>query len=158
MGFALSDMQLSSSAFSQRSQIPQKHTGEGEDVSPPLSWEKAPEGTQSFAIFCFDPDAPLASPGSYGFVHWLVYNLPATTTSLAEGSTEGTAGKNNFDNAAYNGPMPPEGHGPHHYYFWVVALDRDLQLDGGLTLWEFFRQAEPHIIGMNRLVGIYERG
>jgi len=159
MGFALSDMQVSSPAFTQRGAIPRRHTGEGEDLSPELNWSPVPEGTRSLAVFCHDPDAPLASPGSYGFVHWLVYNLPADARSLAEDSSgEGTLGKNDFGGTAYGGPMPPEGHGPHHYYFWVLALDRDLQLDPGLTLWQFLEQVEPHVLGMNRLVGLYERG
>ncbi len=157
MGFALSDMQLTSAAFKSRGPIPKKHTGEGNDVSPSLAWSGAPDGTQSFAVICHDPDAPLVTPGTYGFVHWVLYNLPASTNALAEGSGEGTAGGNDFGNTGYGGPMPPEGHGVHHYFFWVLALDRELDLEPGLTLWQFLERAEPHIIGMNRLVGTYER-
>ncbi|MBE0610118.1 MAG: YbhB/YbcL family Raf kinase inhibitor-like protein, partial [Dehalococcoidia bacterium] len=68
MGFALSKMQLTSTAFEQGGRIPAKHTGEGEDVSPALAWSAAPDGTRSFAVVCHDPDAPLVSKGSYGFV------------------------------------------------------------------------------------------
>lgn len=157
MGFALSDMQLTSTAFESRGPIPKKHTGEGEDVSPALAWSGAPAGTQSFAVICHDPDAPLVMPGTYGFVHWVLYNLPASTTGLAEGTGEGTAGGNDFGKTGYGGPMPPEGHGVHHYFFWVLALDRELDLEPGLTLWQFLERTEPHIIGMNRLVGTYER-
>lgn len=158
MGFALSDMQLTSTAFDSRGAIPKRHTGEGEDVSPALSWSGAPNGTRSFAVICHDPDAPLVTPGTYGFVHWVVYNLPGSTTGLDEGTGEGTVGANDFGGSGYGGPMPPEGHGVHHYFFWLLALDADLALDAGLTLWQFLEQAEPHIIGMNRLVGTYERG
>lgn len=158
MGFALSDMQLTSSAFDSRGPIPRKHTGEGEDVSPQLAWSGAPEGAQSFAVICHDPDAPLVMPGTYGFVHWVLYNLPASTAELAEGTGEGTAGGNDFGKTGYGGPMPPEGHGVHHYFFWVLALDRKLDLEPGLTMWQFLERAEPHIIGMNRLVGTCERG
>ena len=77
MGFALSTMQLTSSAFETGNVIPTQHTGEGDDVSPALAWTDAPEGTQSFAIICHDPDAPLVTPGRYGFVHWVLYNIPA---------------------------------------------------------------------------------
>ena len=157
MGFALSDMQLTSSAFEAGGAIPAKYTGEGEDVSPPLKWTSSPDGTQSFAVICHDPDAPLVSPGTYGFVHWVLYNLPASVTSLEEGADAGTAGGNNFDKTGYGGPMPPEGHGVHHYFFWVLALDRQLDLKPGLTLWEFLEKAEPHVLGMNRLVGTYRR-
>lgn len=157
MAFALSDMQLTSPAFAPREPIPKKHTGEGEDVSPALAWTGAPDGTKSFAVICHDPDAPLVTPGTYGFVHWVLYNLPASTTELAEGTGEGTAGGNDFGGTGYGGPMPPEGHGVHHYFFWILALDRQLDLEPGLTMWQFLQRAEPHIIGMNRLVGIYER-
>jgi len=158
MGFALSDMQLTTRAFESRGVIPRKYTGEGDDVSPALSWSGAPDGTKAFAVICHDPDAPLVTPGTYGFVHWVLYDLPASTTSLDEGTGEGTAGVNDFGNAGYGGPMPPEGHGVHHYFFWVLALDRELDLEAGLTLWKFLEKVEPHILGMNRLVGTYERG
>lgn len=157
MGFALSAMTIESSAFSNGSRIPTKHTGEGEDISPPLTWVNPPEGARSFAVLCHDPDAPLVSPGTYGFVHWVVYNLPGSTRKLTEGASEGTVGKNDFGNRNYGGPMPPQGHGTHHYYFWVLALDRELNLDAGLTLWEFLEEAEPSVIGMNRLIGTYSR-
>ena len=158
MGFALSKMQVASEAFTNGGAIPAKHTGEGANVSPALSWTGAPEGAKSFAVICHDPDAPLVSPGSYGFVHWVLYNLPAGTTSLAEGTSEGTNGATDSGKSAYGGPMPPEGHGVHRYYFWVLALDAELNLPPDLTLWEFLEKAEPHVIAMNRLVGTYERG
>lgn len=160
MGFAFSnDMQLTSSAFSHDGAIPTRFTGEGEDVSPALSWSNAPEGTQAFAVVCHDPDAPLISAnGTYGFVHWVHYNIPASVTSLPEGCDQHTQGKNNFGKTGYGGPMPPEGHGQHKYYFWVIALDQDLQLPAGLTLWELLAKIEPHALAMNRLVGTYQRG
>lgn len=159
MGFALSDMQLKSGSFTQGGDIPRKHTGEGEDVSPQLSWSNAPEGTKAFAVVCHDPDAPLVSPtGTYGFVHWVLYNIPATTTRLDEGTTQHTSGSTDFGKTGYGGPMPPEGHGKHHYYFWVLALSDDSPLPPGMTLWELLRAVEPKVLGMNRLVGTYQRG
>ncbi len=159
MGFALSnDLQLTSPAFEHHGKIPSKHTGEGEDVSPALSWTGAPDGTKSLAIICHDPDAPLVKPGTYGFSHWVLYNLPASTKSLDEGTTEGVAGATDFGKVGYGGPMPPEGHGRHHYYFWVLALDRDPDLEPGLTLEQFLQKVEPNVIGMNRLIGTYKRG
>src|SRR5690606_3797931 len=123
-----------------------------------LSWSHLPEGTQSLALFCHDPDAPLASPGSYGFVHWVLYNIPASVAELPEGVQGYTSGKNDFGTTRYGGPMPPEGHGVHHYYFWLLALDRELDLPAELTLWQLLERVEPHVIGMNRLVGTYSRG
>ncbi|MCE8013722.1 YbhB/YbcL family Raf kinase inhibitor-like protein [Billgrantia desiderata] len=158
MAFALSNMQVESSAFAAHEAIPTRHTGEGDDLSPPLSWRDAPEGTKGYAIVCHDPDAPLVQHGSYGFVHWLLYNLPGSTTSLGEGSSDGTRGKNDFGKVGYAGPMPPEGHGVHHYYFWVLALDKPTDLPEGLGLGELLKQLEPHLLGMNRLIGTYRRG
>ena len=158
MGFALSGMQLTSSAFTAGSAIPSKHTGEGEDVSPALAWTDAPEGTKSFAIVCHDPDAPLLTPKGYGFVHWVLYGIPGDVSNLAENSRDYTQGSNDFGNAGYGGPMPPEGHGVHNYFFWVLALDNELDLPAGLSMLELFESVEPHCIGMNRLIGTYQRG
>lgn len=158
MGFALSDMTLSSTAFGGHGRIPEKHSGEGEDVSPPLSWSNPPQGTRSYVVICHDPDAPLITgDGNYGFVHWVLYNIPGNVTSLPEGTEEHTAGRNDFGNVGYGGPMPPDGHGVHHYYFWVLALDTEPNLEPGLTMWEVLARVEPNVLGMNRLLGTYER-
>ncbi len=158
MGFALSDLNLTTNAFTDGGAIPARHTGEGEDVSPALDWSQAPEGTKAFAVICHDPDAPLVSPGgTYGFVHWVLYNIPGDVNQLEEGTQAYTPGKNDFGNVGYGGPMPPDGHGVHRYYFWVLALDTDEQLPSGLSLWQMLERLEPNIIGMNRLVGTYQR-
>jgi len=158
MGFALSDLELTSPAFKTGRAIPEKHAGEGEDVSPPLIWTNVPAGTRSFAVFCHDPDAPLISDrGEYGFVHWVLYNIPASVTSLDAGVADYASGRNNFDRTGYGGPMPPPGHGTHYYFFWVLALDIEPSLPDGLLLWEMLEKVEPHVLGMNRLVGTYER-
>ncbi|MDZ7780709.1 MAG: YbhB/YbcL family Raf kinase inhibitor-like protein [Gemmatimonadota bacterium] len=158
MGFALSDMQVRSSAFDDRERIPRKHTGEGDDVSPAIEWTSAPDGTRAYAVICHDPDAPLCKPGSYGFVHWVLYNIPGSVKGIPEGGGEEyTTGQTDFGRTGYGGPMPPEGHGPHHYFFWVLALDRELDLPPGLTMEQLLEQVEPHVVGMNRLVGTYER-
>jgi len=158
MGFALSNMQLTSSAFEQSGAIPAKHTGEGEDVSPQLAWSNAPDGAKAYAVICHDPDAPLISKqGTYGFVHWVLYNIPASTAGLSEGTDDHTKGTNDFGKQGYGGPMPPNGHGSHQYYFWILALNEDLALDDGLTMWQLLERIEPNVIGMNRLVGSYLR-
>lgn len=157
MGFALSDMQLTSSAFEAGGNIPTRHTGEGEDFSPALSWSGAPDGTRSFALICHDPDAPLVLPGNYGFVHWVLYGIPASATQLPEGVEDYVQGANNFGKPGYGGPMPPEGHGPHHYFFWLLALDSEPELEPGLTMWELLQKIDSSVIGMNRLVGTYSR-
>lgn len=158
MGFALSDMQLTSTAFENGGAIPAAHSCEGEDISPALSWNSVPAGTKAFAVICHDPDAPLVTPGgTYGFVHWVLYNIPASTTSLEAACNEFTSGLNDFGNQSYGGPAPPNGHGKHHYYFWVLALNDAVELEAGLTLWQLLEKVEPTLTGMNRLIGTYER-
>ena len=158
MAFVKSDMKVTSSAFEPHGSIPRRFSGEGENVSPPLAWSNPPEGTRSFAVICHDPDAPLVKNGRYGFVHWLLYDLPATTDGLAEATKEGKEGPNDFGDTGYGGPMPPEGHGTHHYFFSVLALDEELGLDAGADLPTLLNAAEPHLLGMNRLVGTYRIG
>ena len=157
MGFALSNMQLTSEAFVTGGPIPPKYTGEGTDVSPPLGWNAVPQATASFVILCHDPDAPLVTSNQYGFVHWVLYNIGGSVGGLGEGSSDYTPGKNDFGNHAYGGPMPPEGHGNHHYFFWLMALDSALDLEPGLRMAELLPRIEPNVIAMNRLVGVYRR-
>jgi len=155
--FALSDLKVSSPAFDEGGSIPAKHTGEGEDTSPQLDWTNVPDGTRSFAVICHDPDAPVVKDGGYGFVHWVLYNVPGGTTSLPEGTADGTTGPSDFGKPGYGGPMPPEGHGTHRYFFWVLALGRDADLKPGLTLRQLLETVESDVLGMNRLLGTYER-
>lgn len=97
----------------------------GKNRSPQLSWSGAPEGTKSFAITCFDPDAPTGS----GYWHWLAWGIPASVTSLAESAgtdhppAGGRSGYTDFGAANYGGPAPPKDDGPHRYLFTVYALD-----------------------------------
>ena len=158
MGFSLSEMELASSAFQQQGNIPRNYTGEGDDVSPPLSWSNVPEGTRSFALICHDPDAPLVTPGGYGFVHWVVYNISGSVRQFLEDEKSYTSGVNSFGRDGYGGPIPPEGHGIHHYFFWILALDVEPDLEPGLSMEDLLREIEPIVIGMNRLVGTYSRG
>lgn len=158
MGFALSDLELTSDAFATRGPIPRRYTGDSDDVSPPLEWRHVPEGTRSFAVICHDPDAPLVTPGgNYGFVHWVLYNIPGSVTRLEEGTREYTSGVHDFGKTGYMGPKPPDGHGVHQYYFWVLAIGEETSLEPGLTLTELLAGIEPAVLGMNRLIGTYER-
>ena len=91
----------------------------GENQSPQLAWEGAPPETRSFAVTCFDPDAPTGS----GYWHWTVCNIPASTTRLDAGASTGTAGRNDYGASGYGGPCPPKGDGAHRYVFTVYALD-----------------------------------
>jgi len=157
MGFAPSAMQLTSTAFAPMARIPKQYTGEGADISPPLAWRNAPPGANSFALVVHDPDAPLVTPSAYGFTHWVLYNIPGSVTELHEADKSYTSGHNSFGKPGYGGPMPPELHGVHHYYFWLLALRSDTKLPAGLSMQDLFAAIEPQVLGMNRLIGTYSR-
>ena len=157
MGNVSSRLQLSSPEFESLGKMPRKFTQEGDNISPPLEWTNVPSETRSFAIICHDPDAGVVVMGGYGVPHWVLYNIPADVLYLPEGTDKYTQGINIRKQQGYIGPMPPEGHGQHHYYFWTMALNKELDLKSGLTLWELMHEIEPYVIAMDRLVGLYER-
>jgi Raf kinase inhibitor-like YbhB/YbcL family protein len=145
------DLKLKSPAFKHHERIPDDHSGDGEDVAPALEWSGVPEGTQAFAIVVHDPDAPLVD----GFTHWVAYGIPGDATSLPEGGGSVVNGTNSMGTAGYNGPAPPPDHGSHHYYFWIYALDEDLDLQPGLDRRAPLDQIEDHVIEQARLVGTF---
>ncbi len=152
MALNLKDLKLVSSAFPDGGRIPQRHTGEGEDTSPELSWSGVPEGTRSIAVICHDPDAPLPD----GFVHWVLTGIPADATGISEGGgNEYRQGSNGWGGTGYRGPMPPPGHGDHRYYFWVYALS--VEVDEALTRREFIDRYGKAVIEQARTVGLYSR-
>ena len=146
------DLRIRSSAFDGQKRIPEEHTGDGEDRAPALEWSGVPDGTKSFAVVVHDPDAPLVD----GFTHWVAYNIPGDASGIPEDGEGVTQGTNSFGNQGYNGPAPPEGHGPHHYYFWVYALDEDRQLEAGLDRRALLDRIEDHVIEQARVIGTYE--
>jgi Raf kinase inhibitor-like YbhB/YbcL family protein len=154
MSLKLGNLKIKSDAFVS-GRIPKRNAGDGENLSPPLEWSGAPNGTVEFALVCHDPDAPLVQ----GFTHWVLYGIPATTTKLAEGQKPDTfaAGLNGMGKPGYMGPYPPNGHGPHHYFFWIYALDKGLALKPGLTREQLLQSIDGHVLEQARVVGTYER-
>lgn len=151
-------MQLTSTAFAEGATIPAEHTCDGRDASPALAWSSAPERTKTFALICDDPDAPRGT-----FVHWVIYDLPATTQRLAEGMPRqkqldggGRQGANDFRKVGYGGPCPPPGK-PHRYYFKLYALDTTLDLEPGATKAQFEDAMKGHVLAEARLMGTYGR-
>jgi hypothetical protein len=138
-------IEVFSPAFESGATIPKKHTGEGEDVSPPLQWSSLPQGTKEIAIIADDPDAP-------------TQKIPADRRGLPEGSTEeALEGINDFGEVGYDGCMPPRGHGVHHYHFKVYALDTELDAPSGLSKDELLAAIEGHVLDEGELIGTYER-
>ncbi len=147
-------IEVSSPAFEPGGAIPRKHTGEGQDVSPALTWAVVSDETEEIALICDDPDAPTPAP----WVHWVVYKIPADRTGLPEGGTQGALeGKNDFGGTGYGGPMPPRGHGVHHYHFKIYALDAELEMTSGLTKERLLEAIEGHVLAEGELIGTYER-
>jgi Raf kinase inhibitor-like YbhB/YbcL family protein len=149
---------LISDAFAQGQPIPQRHTCDGEDLSPPLSWEGLPTETQSVVLICDDPDAPMGT-----WVHWILCNLPPETTSLPEGvpavsqlPNGAVQGITDFGRPGYGGPCPPRG-GPHRYFFRIAALDTVLSLEPGPTRDDVEHAMEGHVLAQGSLMGTYER-
>ncbi len=147
------DLKIFSPAFDNLGSIPDRHTGSGEDVSPELGWTGVPDGTSQLALICHDPDAPMPD----GFTHWVIYGIPADESGLSEGGGgQFVEGQNDFGNSGWNGPAPPEGHGVHHYYFWLYALDTEIDAGPGLSRLELLDRIRDHVVEQARLVGTYE--
>jgi Raf kinase inhibitor-like YbhB/YbcL family protein len=153
MKLNIKDLRVSSSAFALLDRIPDRYTSKGENISPPMTWAGVPPNTQQLALICYDPDAPLVR----GFNHWLVYGIPPEVNAIAAGDgTMFTEGKNSMESIGYTGPAPPPGHGVHHYYFWLYALNTALDLAPGLDREQLLDAIAPHIIEQARVVGTYE--
>jgi Raf kinase inhibitor-like YbhB/YbcL family protein len=154
MSLKLGNLKLTSSAFQPLGRMPKSNAGDGENKSPPLEWSGAPSGTQQFGLVCHDPDAPLPQ----GFTHWVVYGIPAATTRLPEGQPADAfvGGVNDTGKPGYVGPYPPNGHGPHHYYFWLFALG-SASLRPGMNRIQFLDAIKDKTLEQARLVGVYER-
>ncbi|MBI4566312.1 MAG: YbhB/YbcL family Raf kinase inhibitor-like protein [Planctomycetes bacterium] len=147
-------IQITSTAFEPGGPIPRKYTGEGPDVSPALSWTGVPAGSKELALICDDPDAPTPKP----WVHWVLYQLSTSLTGLREGDAGGgLQGKNDFGQNRYGGPMPPPGHGVHHYHFKMYALDTSLEAGSGWTKDRLLAAMKGHILAEGELIGTYER-
>ncbi len=142
-------------AFENGSTIPRMYTQEGDNISPPLKWVDAPEGTKAYALIVDDPDAPRDEP----WVHWVLYGIPGDTHELIEGNADDlyTSGCNTAGHHHYDGPMPPPGHGVHQYHFKLYALSDELDLQPGATKKDLLRAMDGYILAMTEIVGTYER-
>jgi Raf kinase inhibitor-like YbhB/YbcL family protein len=151
-------MRIVSAAFGNGGSIPRAFTCQGDDTSPPLAWFEVPPEARSFALIVDDPDAPDPAAPKRVWVHWVLFNVPATTTSLVEGVTTPPAGskngKNDWGRSSYGGPCPPVGR--HRYFFKLYALDTKLSL-GSPTKAELEAAMSGHVLAHAILVGTYEK-
>ncbi len=148
---------LKSNAFAQGSDIPQKFTCDGPDVSPALSWSEPPTGTQSLGLIMDDPDAPAGT-----WVHWVLYELPASTRELGENvpkdrelANGARQGQNDFGHTGYGGPCPPRG-SSHRYFFKLYALDAKTNLKPGASKAELEKAMQGHILAKAELMGRFK--
>ena len=147
---------LMTGAFAEGATIPRLHTCEGADISPALEWSGEPGETRSFALIMDDPDAPRGT-----WNHWLLYDIPASVHSLAQGvqaDAAGMSGTNDFGKPGYGGPCPPPGHGPHRYFFRLYAVGApSLGLKRGAKRAEIDKALHGKIIAEAQCMGRYER-
>jgi Raf kinase inhibitor-like YbhB/YbcL family protein len=151
------ELEVTSPAFKNGGPIPARYTADGMNISPPLDWSGAPQGTGSFVLMCDDQDAPTGS-----FMHWIVYNIPPGVSGFDEDVPpydelydDIRQGLNDFGRYGYGGPAPPSG--KHRYYFKVYALDRMLDLEGRVARKDLIRAIEGHILAKGQLIGKYAR-
>lgn len=150
MALFIDSLAISSPPIASLQPIPSEHVADGGNTAPVLSISGVPAGTVELAVICHDPDAPLPN----GFTHWTVYGIPASASDVDVSASGVREGPNGIGAAGWTGPQPPAGHGQHHYYFWVYALNRPVT--GEPTREEFLRDYVDAVIEQARVVGTYE--
>ncbi len=152
-------MNLTSPAFAEGAAIPRRHTCEGQDVAPDLAWNGAPAGTKSFALIVDDPDAPDPAAPKRTWVHWVLYDMPASATGIPEGGKTPAGardGKNDWGRGGYGGPCPPIGR--HRYFHKLYALDAVLGDLGRPDKAALEQAMRGHVLAEAALIGTYQKG
>lgn len=152
-------MVVTSSAFNDGQRMPDKYTCVGENVSPDIAWSNTPNKAKTIAMICDDPDAPAGT-----WVHWVIFNIPADWQKVPEAvsseeilSNGACQGMNSFGKTGFGGACPPKGHGRHHYFFKVYALDTTLDLGPGATKQDLETAMIGHVLATGELMGTYSR-
>ena len=155
---SVASLTLTCPVFSTGGKIPVKYTQQGENVSPPLTWNLTPAGTQSFALIMEDIDGP-----SGIITHWIIFNIPGSTVELAEAvlvqdqlPNGALQGNNVRGTRGYIGPAPPAGT-THRYELTLFALDQKLSLNAGAVRADFIGAIQGHILAVGQTMGIYQR-
>lgn len=152
---------FNSSAFQDGAEIPSRHTCDGQDISPPLSWSGVPADAKSLVLIVDDPDAPDPAAPQRTWTHWLLYNIPPETSGLPEGVTPqdlppGTKhGNNDWHRSGYGGPCPPIGR--HRYFHKLYALDIMLTDLGTPDKAHLEKAMQGHVVAQAHMVGLYQR-
>ena len=149
-------MQLTSPAFANNNTIPKEYTCDGQNISPPLSFENVPSNTRSLVLIMDDHDVPKNLVPSGIFDHWVVFNIPSRTKGAAANEIlTGIYGSNSSGKPEYTGPCPPDKE--HRYIFTLYALDSILSLQQGASKDEVLKALNGHIIAEAILIGRFNR-
>jgi Raf kinase inhibitor-like YbhB/YbcL family protein len=146
----MADLKVKSPAFEHGKLIPKKYSCDGQDINPPLTIEGIPKEAKTLVLALDDPDAPSGT-----FDHWIVWDIPASTTKIAENSVPGKEGFNSARQTGYMGPCPPSG--THRYFFKVYALDIELNLGLGSKKKDAEKAMQGHVLAKGELMGTYTR-
>ena len=152
-------MKIQSPAFSHGGSIPREYTCDDADTAPELQWSGAPSGTKSFALIVDDPDAPDPKAPKTVYVHWVLYDIPASASGIPKGGKTPAGardGKNDWKRTGWGGPCPPIGR--HRYFFKLYALDAMLGDLKSPTKADVLKAMEGHVLDQAELMGTYERG
>jgi Raf kinase inhibitor-like YbhB/YbcL family protein len=150
VGLNIQDLRITSEAAAHGGRLDDRFAYDKGNEVPTLTISGVPDDAVELAVICHDPDAPLP----HGWTHWVLYGIPTDTTTIDASADETfRGGPTGFGEPGWGGPLPPEGHGDHHYYFWVYALSRPV--DGTPSREEFLDSYADAIIEQNRLVATY---
>jgi Raf kinase inhibitor-like YbhB/YbcL family protein len=154
-------MRLTSPSFEAGGEIPRHYTCQGDDISPALAWADVPAGAKTLALIVDDPDAPDPAAPKTTWVHWVVFDIPATATGLPEGAGAGLpagarTAKNDCGRSAWGGPCPPVGR--HRYFFKLYALDVSLPAERVGTKADLEKAMENHVLASAQLMATYAKG
>jgi hypothetical protein len=159
---AAATITVSSPAFKNGMPIPRQYAQDGVNISPPLQWSGVPSASRELVLVVEDPDAPMPNP----IVHWVVFGIAPTTSSLPENLPQGPRlttpviarqGSNYNKEHRYTGPKPPVGHGVHHYHFQLFALDKNLSVGDAPEKNDLLKTMQGHVLAQGELIGTYER-
>ena len=146
----MKELTIKSPSFQHNSPIPKKYSCDGENTNPSLTIEGTPKESKSLALIVDDPDAPNGT-----FDHWVVWNIPPSTTKVAENSVPGMEGLNGARQKGFMGPCPPSG--THRYFFKIYALDTELNLGAKSTKRDLEKAIQGHVLAKGELIGLYHR-
>jgi Raf kinase inhibitor-like YbhB/YbcL family protein len=146
----MQELTIKSPAFEPNKLIPKKYSCDGDDINPPLAIEGIPKDAKTLVLIVDDPDAPSGT-----FDHWIVWNIPTSTSKIGENTIPGKEGMNSARQPSYMGPCPPSG--THRYFFKVYALDTELSLGINSRKRDVEKAMQDHIIAKGELIGLYRR-